>query len=74
MATLLTQLDLLSRNIMELEVPCQKKDRNIPSRECRKSKDYESGQVGEILSLILHKNEEYENVMKKIKENVSLLN
>uniref|UniRef100_M1DTI1 Uncharacterized protein n=1 Tax=Solanum tuberosum TaxID=4113 RepID=M1DTI1_SOLTU len=74
LATLLTQLDLLARKIMELEVPYKNKDRYIPPHEGRKSKEYEGGQVQEILLLILHKVEEHNRVLKDIKENVSMLN
>uniref|UniRef100_M1DHA7 Putative plant transposon protein domain-containing protein n=1 Tax=Solanum tuberosum TaxID=4113 RepID=M1DHA7_SOLTU len=59
---------------MELEVPYKKKDQYIPPHERIRPKEYEGGQVEEILSFILHKVEEQEIVLKEIKENVSLLN
>uniref|UniRef100_M1DPC9 Uncharacterized protein n=1 Tax=Solanum tuberosum TaxID=4113 RepID=M1DPC9_SOLTU len=71
---MLTQLDLLAKKIMEFEVLYKIKDSYIPPHECRKSTDYEGGQVEEILSLILHKVEEHDKVLKEIKENVSMLN
>uniref|UniRef100_M1DI59 Uncharacterized protein n=1 Tax=Solanum tuberosum TaxID=4113 RepID=M1DI59_SOLTU len=74
LATLLTHIDLLAKKIMELEVPYKKKDRYIPPHERRNPKEYEGGQVEETLSLILHKVKEHDRVLKKIKENVSLLN
>ncbi|KAG5576096.1 hypothetical protein H5410_056230, partial [Solanum commersonii] len=39
-----------------------------------KPKNYEGGQIEDILSLILHKVKEYDRVSKEIKENVSMLN
>jgi len=42
--------------------------------ERKKPKDHEGGQVEEILSLILHKVEEHDKVLKEIKENVSMIN
>uniref|UniRef100_M1DFI7 Uncharacterized protein n=1 Tax=Solanum tuberosum TaxID=4113 RepID=M1DFI7_SOLTU len=74
LATLLTLLDLVTKQIMELEVPCKKKDRYIPLHERIKPKEYEGGQIEEILSLILHKVEQYDRVLNEIKENISLLN
>uniref|UniRef100_M1DWE3 Putative plant transposon protein domain-containing protein n=1 Tax=Solanum tuberosum TaxID=4113 RepID=M1DWE3_SOLTU len=74
LATLLTQLDLLAKKILEFEVPYKKKYKYISPYERKKPKDYEGGQVEEILSLILHKVEEHGRVLKEIKENVSVLN
>ncbi|WMV54730.1 hypothetical protein MTR67_048115 [Solanum verrucosum] len=74
LAKMLTRLDLLAKNIMEFEVQYKNKDSYIPPHEHRKSKDYEGGQVKEILSLILHKVEEHDSVLKDIKENVYMLN
>lgn len=73
MATLLTELYLLDRMIILLEVS-YKNNRYIATHERRKSKKYEGGQLQEILSLIVHKVEENDKVLKEIKENVSLLN
>jgi len=73
-ATLLTQLDLLAKKIMEFEALYKKKDRYIPPYVRKKSKDYKGGQIKEILSLILHKVKEHDRMLKEIKENVSMLN
>jgi len=54
LATLLTQLDLVAKQLMELEVPYKKKYQYIPPHECRKSKEHKSGWVAEILSVIFH--------------------
>uniref|UniRef100_M1DC13 Integrase core domain containing protein n=1 Tax=Solanum tuberosum TaxID=4113 RepID=M1DC13_SOLTU len=59
---------------MEFEALYKKKDRYIPPYVRKKSKDYEGGQIEEILSLILHKVKEHDRMLKEIKENVSMLN
>ena len=74
MATLFTHLDLVSKHIIELEVPCKKNYRYITRHEHKKSKDYEGGKVNEIMSLILHEVKRKDRVLNDIKENVSLLN
>ncbi|XP_049397322.1 uncharacterized protein LOC125861479 [Solanum stenotomum] len=74
LATLLTQLDLVAKNIIELEAPEKKKDRFIPPHECINPKVYEGGQIEEIVLLILHKVEKHDKVLNEIKKNVSLLN
>lgn len=43
-------------------------------QERKKPKDYEDGQIEKILSLILHKVEEHDRVLKDIKENVLMIN
>uniref|UniRef100_M1DH50 Uncharacterized protein n=1 Tax=Solanum tuberosum TaxID=4113 RepID=M1DH50_SOLTU len=55
---------------MEFEALYKKKQRYIPPYERRKPKDYEDGQVEEILSPILHKVKNHDRVLKEIKENV----
>uniref|UniRef100_M1DDZ5 Uncharacterized protein n=1 Tax=Solanum tuberosum TaxID=4113 RepID=M1DDZ5_SOLTU len=65
LATLLTQLDLVAKKIMELEAPVKKQDRYIPPHEGIKPKVYEGGQIEEILSIILHKVEEHDKVLKR---------
>uniref|UniRef100_M1DLP5 Uncharacterized protein n=1 Tax=Solanum tuberosum TaxID=4113 RepID=M1DLP5_SOLTU len=74
LVTLLTQLDLVAKKIMELEVPDKKKDLYIPPHERIKPKEYEGGQVEEILSLIFYRVEEHNIVLNEIKENLLLLN
>uniref|UniRef100_M1DT02 Putative plant transposon protein domain-containing protein n=1 Tax=Solanum tuberosum TaxID=4113 RepID=M1DT02_SOLTU len=74
LATLLTQLDLVAKKILELEAPDNKNDRYIPLHKRINPKVYEGGQIEDILSLILHKVEEHDKLLNEIKENVSLLN
>lgn len=74
MAKLLTQLDLLDKKIIRFEVLYKNKHRYILPHKHRKPKDYECGQIKEIISLILHKVEEHDRVLKEIKENISLTN
>uniref|UniRef100_M1DLQ1 Integrase core domain containing protein n=1 Tax=Solanum tuberosum TaxID=4113 RepID=M1DLQ1_SOLTU len=72
LATLLTQLELVAKKIMELEAP-DKKDWYIASHERIKPKVYEGGQIVEILSLILHKVKEHDKVeVWKVFENCRL--
>uniref|UniRef100_M1DH09 Uncharacterized protein n=1 Tax=Solanum tuberosum TaxID=4113 RepID=M1DH09_SOLTU len=74
LATLLTQLDLVTKKIMELEAPDKNKDRYIPPQERMKPNANEGVQIAEILSLILHKVESHDKVLNEIKEKVSMLN
>uniref|UniRef100_M1DB38 Uncharacterized protein n=1 Tax=Solanum tuberosum TaxID=4113 RepID=M1DB38_SOLTU len=74
LATLLTQLELLTKRIMELEAPEKYKDRYIPPHEHIKSNVNEGGQIAEILCLILSKVKRHDIVLNEIKENVSMLN
>uniref|UniRef100_M1DE48 Uncharacterized protein n=1 Tax=Solanum tuberosum TaxID=4113 RepID=M1DE48_SOLTU len=74
LATLLTQLDLVTKKIMELEASNKNKDRYIPSQEHMKPNVNEGGQIAEMLSLILHKVESHNKVLNEIKENVSMMN
>uniref|UniRef100_M1DIV5 Integrase core domain containing protein n=1 Tax=Solanum tuberosum TaxID=4113 RepID=M1DIV5_SOLTU len=62
LATLLTQLDLVSRKIMELQAPDTKKDRYIPRHERINTNVNKGGQIEEMLSLILHKVESHDKV------------
>uniref|UniRef100_M1DZP3 Uncharacterized protein n=1 Tax=Solanum tuberosum TaxID=4113 RepID=M1DZP3_SOLTU len=74
LATLLTQLDFVAKQIMELDVPYKNKDRYIYPYEGKNPKEYEGGQVEETLSLILHRVKEQDKVLNEIKKILLLLN
>lgn len=62
-AKLLTELDVLAKKIMELEVMYKTKDRYIPPHKRRKPNEYEGGQIKGVLLLIHHKVEEHDRVL-----------
>uniref|UniRef100_M1DAN2 Uncharacterized protein n=1 Tax=Solanum tuberosum TaxID=4113 RepID=M1DAN2_SOLTU len=58
LATLMTQMDKLDKNIVELEVQCKRKDKYVPPHERGKPKDNEGKRVEGMLSIILNKLQE----------------
>uniref|UniRef100_M1BJ02 Retrotransposon gag protein n=1 Tax=Solanum tuberosum TaxID=4113 RepID=M1BJ02_SOLTU len=55
LAALMTQMDELAKNIVEIEVECKRKDRYVPPHERRKPKNNEGKRVEGMLSVILNK-------------------
>ena len=64
LAALITQLDYLTKKIMEIEVQCKRK--YIPPHERRRPKDDEGRRVKGMLSIILQKvNEHVKDCIKR---------
>uniref|UniRef100_M1DRS4 Uncharacterized protein n=1 Tax=Solanum tuberosum TaxID=4113 RepID=M1DRS4_SOLTU len=57
---LMTQMDELAKNIVEIEVQCKKKDKYITPHERREPKDNEGKHVEGMLSIILNNEEVWE--------------
>uniref|UniRef100_M1DVG1 Uncharacterized protein n=1 Tax=Solanum tuberosum TaxID=4113 RepID=M1DVG1_SOLTU len=74
LAVLLTQLDELTRKIVDLEVQCNKKGCYIPPHERRKLKNNEDGQINKMLRLLLQKANEQPRVLAELSENILMLN
>uniref|UniRef100_M1DUY8 Retrotransposon gag protein n=1 Tax=Solanum tuberosum TaxID=4113 RepID=M1DUY8_SOLTU len=73
LAALMTHMDELVKNIVEIEVQCKRKVIYVPPHERRKPKDNEGKRVEEMLSIILNKVSEHDRVLEKVKENIKLM-
>uniref|UniRef100_M1DZ92 Uncharacterized protein n=1 Tax=Solanum tuberosum TaxID=4113 RepID=M1DZ92_SOLTU len=71
---LLTQLDFLSKRVLELETQALKRDKHFSLRECTKGKKKEGIQNDEVLSPIQQKIKEQDKMLNEIKENIKMLN
>uniref|UniRef100_M1DGV2 Uncharacterized protein n=1 Tax=Solanum tuberosum TaxID=4113 RepID=M1DGV2_SOLTU len=71
---MLTQMNFLTKKVTKLEEQSTKKDKHFPLHKYENGKKQESRQNEEVLSLIQHKIEEQDKVLKEIKENIEMLN
>lgn len=73
MATLLTQLDLVTKKIVKLGALDNDKNRYTPPHKHTKHNVNEDGQIEDILLPILQKVKSHDKVLNEIKESVSIL-
>uniref|UniRef100_M1DND3 Uncharacterized protein n=1 Tax=Solanum tuberosum TaxID=4113 RepID=M1DND3_SOLTU len=73
LATLMTQIDELAKNVVEIEVQCKRKDRYVPPHERGKTKNNEGKRVEGMLSIIFNKVSEYDRVLEQINESIEVM-
>ena len=72
LATLLTQLDLVTKKIVKLGASDNDQNRYTPPHKHTKHNVNEDGQISDILLLILQKVKSHDKVLNDIKESVSI--
>uniref|UniRef100_M1DTF8 Uncharacterized protein n=1 Tax=Solanum tuberosum TaxID=4113 RepID=M1DTF8_SOLTU len=72
--TPVTQLDVLSTRVTELEIQAMGKENHYSLRECKYGKKQRGVQDDEALSLIQQKNVAPEKMLNEMKQNIEMLN
>uniref|UniRef100_M1DUK6 Retrotransposon gag protein n=1 Tax=Solanum tuberosum TaxID=4113 RepID=M1DUK6_SOLTU len=73
LAAMMTQMDELAKNIVQIEVQCKRKYKYVPPHERRMPKDYEGKHIEGMLSIILDKGSERDRVLEEVNENIKLM-
>uniref|UniRef100_M1DLU3 Uncharacterized protein n=1 Tax=Solanum tuberosum TaxID=4113 RepID=M1DLU3_SOLTU len=69
-ASLMTQMDELAKNMMKMEVQCKRKGKYVPPHERQNSKDKKVKCLDGMLSIILNKVTEQDRELEEMKESI----